>query len=483
MSKTSQTKNIALASVASMIKTLCQFLQVALLVRFFLDSADFGLLAIATFIISFSDLFLDMGLTVFIMYKQKISVEQFSSLYWFNLLLSIVLVLLLTALSPFVSEFYKEEQLQALIPLLSFNLLFWAIGRNYRTLLEKDFQFKPLAVIDTFVALFIFCTALLLAWFNFGVWSVVIANVVGVLFQNMAYLYKGYPSMPLKMVIRVEDIKEFLAIGLYQFGAKLLDFFSAQSDVLIIGKLLGMEVLGMYNIIRQIVFSLGGFINNGFNAVMPPIFVKMQQAETDLRETFLKFMGMIILINTLFFGILAFSSETALWIVYGERYLESGFILTCLACMYSLNTIGNPVYALIVSKGRTDIAMYWTIYRLIVSIAAITLAAAFSIEAVAFALFGVALFNIYPYYRFVYRQLQEIPSVAYFRVIRPVILLSLVLVGGKYFIRFQGHPIDFIYIILFALLLLCYLWFDNKELKRILQDLFKKVGVNLRIRL
>jgi len=479
MNSNHQVKNIAFASVASIVKTVCQFLQVAILVRFFLDPEQFGLLAIATFVIAFSDLFLDMGLSVYIMYKHNISREQFSSLYWFGVIISIILVLILIIISPLISSFYDKEELASIIPLLSANLLFWAIGRNYRTLLEKEFRFKILAIVDTIVALVIFTIAILLAWNDFGVWSVVIANVIGVFIQNIVYLVKGFRILPLCFNLKYFEVREFLSIGLYQFAAKLLDFFSSQSDILIVGKLLGLEVLGVYNIVRQIIYSLGGFLNNGFNAVMPPIFVKAHKDEVLLRESFFSYLGNIILINTICFVGLAFSSETALWVVYGSEFVIGGWLLTCLACMYAINTIGNPVSALIICKGRTDIAMYWTVYRLAISLVALFLGASYSIEGVALALFAVALFNIYPYYRFVYSKMQK--SVGfnnYFIAIRPVVVSSILIVSVKYFLRLSGTIDEFLYITIFMVFLLIYLYFESRVFRDIVKRLMARCLVS-----
>src|SRR6266540_948024 len=72
------------AGISTVINTLVQFTQVAILARF-LSPAEFGIVAVVQILVTFSTLFLDVGLSNAIIQQQDVTHRQLSSLYWFNI--------------------------------------------------------------------------------------------------------------------------------------------------------------------------------------------------------------------------------------------------------------------------------------------------------------------------------------------------------------------------------------------------------------
>ena len=81
-------------SLGTIIIAVVAILKLSILARF-LDKADFGLMALVTFVMGFMNLFNDMGLTSAILHKQNITDKQYASLYWLNIGFSIILYILL----------------------------------------------------------------------------------------------------------------------------------------------------------------------------------------------------------------------------------------------------------------------------------------------------------------------------------------------------------------------------------------------------
>ena len=93
--------------LSTIIITILQLLQLAILARF-LSPSDFGLMALVMVVISFSQLFFDMGISDAIIHKQNISKTQLSTLYWLNILLGIIIFLIIVVIAPFIANFYNE---------------------------------------------------------------------------------------------------------------------------------------------------------------------------------------------------------------------------------------------------------------------------------------------------------------------------------------------------------------------------------------
>jgi O-antigen/teichoic acid export membrane protein len=129
------------STIGTVGQALFQILQIAILTRF-LSKEDFGLVAMALFVVNFTNIFVDMGFTSAILHRQNANNEEYSSVYWFNLLISIFLFLIIFALTPFISDFYGQAELTTIIPILSANLILLAIGHLHQTIMRKEFRFK-----------------------------------------------------------------------------------------------------------------------------------------------------------------------------------------------------------------------------------------------------------------------------------------------------------------------------------------------------
>ena len=109
-------------TVSSLGRAILQIAQVAVLARL-LVPADFGLMALVLSIMTFLQIFSDAGVSNAIIHYQEISERQLSSLYWLNVLVSVVLAILLAILSPLIASWYQEPQLKDLLILASSSLV------------------------------------------------------------------------------------------------------------------------------------------------------------------------------------------------------------------------------------------------------------------------------------------------------------------------------------------------------------------------
>ena len=174
-------------STSTVISSIAKFLQIVILTRY-LDKNDFGLVAIALLIISFTDIFLDMGISSAVMYRKNITKNEYSSLFWLNIVMGIILFFLLLISTPFIAEYYKLSELKYILPLLSLNLLFLSTSRLQRTIQQKEFRFKFVALIDIFSSCLMLLSAMILAVMDFGIYSLVFSTLIGTFFISIVYL-------------------------------------------------------------------------------------------------------------------------------------------------------------------------------------------------------------------------------------------------------------------------------------------------------
>ena len=94
-------------TIGTLGNALFQLLQVSILARY-LPREAFGIVAMALFVVNFSNIFVDMGISTAILHRQNATKKEYSSIYWLNLLVSLFLYLCLLLCTPLISAFFKS---------------------------------------------------------------------------------------------------------------------------------------------------------------------------------------------------------------------------------------------------------------------------------------------------------------------------------------------------------------------------------------
>lgn len=68
-----------------------------------------------------------------------------------------------------------------------------------------------------------------------------------------------------------------MKVGMYQTGTQILDYLASKIDIAIIGKLIGTEELGIYNLAKELIYKVIILINAIVNKISVPIFAKFQE--------------------------------------------------------------------------------------------------------------------------------------------------------------------------------------------------------------
>ena len=175
--KKSAISGIKWNTVSTVVCLLIQLLRLAILSRI-LAKSDFGLMATAMMVISFTDIFSQLGISSGVIHKQDITDDQYSSIYWLNLGMSVVVFLLVCALSPALAAFYNEESLTRIIPLLGLQVILSAFGKIFQTIKQKYLEFdfiSKVRILSTFIG---FVFTVFLALKDFGVYSLVYGQLL-----------------------------------------------------------------------------------------------------------------------------------------------------------------------------------------------------------------------------------------------------------------------------------------------------------------
>jgi O-antigen/teichoic acid export membrane protein len=460
---------------STVVSTTLELIQLAILARF-LDPSAFGLMALVRMVVGFSQAFLDMGISNAIIHKQEITKDQLSTLYWVNVLAGFILFVIVALIAPVISEFYNEPELTNLILVASLAFLIQPFGQQFMILWQKEMRFSEMAKIDIankFVSLLV---SVYLAYKGHGVYALVYGVLAGMITQTAMFLYVGLKEYKPSFVFKMSEIKEFLSFGAYQMGEKSINYFTGQADTIIIGKLLGMEALGLYNLIKQIIEKSIYVLNNIVNKVTFPVFSKVQNNNDELKNTYIKVLNILTFIQFPILVTQYFYGYEILVMVLGDKWIGTEPLVKLFA-IYSLFLVyGNPVGSLILAKGKANWSFYTNvIYAVLYTSSIYIFVKYYGLNGALYGYIFISFISFYPYWKLLISKLIDVKFIEYYsNFIKQLAISSMsgyigYVVSNQYFNNIIANIGIYMLIILPIFAVLNYIF--NKEILNILKKL------------
>ena len=383
-------------TVSTVVCLLIQMLRLAILSRL-LAKSDFGLVATAMMVISFTDIFSQLGLSTGVIHKQDITDDQYSSLYWMNLFMSIVVFMIVCALSPALSSFFREESLSKIIPLLGLQVILTAFGKIFQTIKQKYLEFDFISKVRMFSTFVGFLFTVFLAYKDFGVYSLVYGQLLQIFVNQAFFVVAGFRTVRVRLHFSFAEVKDFLRIGVYQLGSQTLDFLANRIDIFLIGRFFGMDDLGVYNLAKDLINKPYQSINSLVSNVASSYFAVIQDQVGKVVGNFKKIVSMVSKITIpLYLAMFAFS-DSIVTVMY-PKFPEVAILLRIMALIGIMNSVNSQSGSLQVAYGRTDIGFRWTVIRVVTTTLVIIAASSFSIFTVAYSQLALSLVLFYCYW-------------------------------------------------------------------------------------
>lgn len=416
-------KGVRWTSFSAFVLVMSKLGQITVLTRF-LDKSEFGLVAIALLFISFTDIFLDMGISSAVLHRQNITRTQYSSLFWLNIGSGIVIYALLLLCTPLIAAYYKQEELNTILPVLSLIVLFSSVSRLQRTYQQKMMNFGFICRVEILASLSMLGASVILAVYGFGIYSLIYSTLLSSFIIAAVYFFRAvFTERFIKFSFRISEIKPFFKIGIYQMGSSILDFLSAEMDILIISSFFSLELLGVYSLCKQLARKVYAFLNPIITKVLTPALSLLQGNLELVKEKYLHTIGILSFINYPVYFFIAYFSASVLTLLYGHQYTEYHLLLSILCVNFSLQSIGNPVGSLQVALGRTDLGFYWTIYRITSYAVFLYIGAQFNIYICTLFILLINILNMAPGVKLLMYKLIRVSFKEYIGVqIRPVMI-------------------------------------------------------------
>lgn len=190
-------------------------LLVSIILARILSPEDYGLVALTTIFITISNVFIESGLGTALIQKKDADDLDFSSVLYFNMIISLILYMLIYFWSPFIANFYNKLELIAVLRVLSISIIFAGVKSVQNAYVSRKLIFKKFFMCTLIGTIGSAILGIWMAYEGYGVWALVAQQLTNIIIST----FMLFITIKWKPVLKFsfERVKH-----LYKFGWKML---------------------------------------------------------------------------------------------------------------------------------------------------------------------------------------------------------------------------------------------------------------------
>lgn len=297
-----------------------EMLVLAILARL-LTPKDFGIVSAAMVVVRLSEVFAQIGIGPAIVQRQDLKTVHLRTGFTISCLSGLSLTGLISSLAPQISVFFHMEELIPVIRGVSLVFLFQGISLVAESLLQRELQFRWLAIIQSLsYAVGYGIVGISLAFLGFGVWSLVIAYLSQMAFKSI-FLLKVKPH-PKRLALERRAIAELMYFGGGFTLARIGNAIAGQGDYLVVGRWLGANALGLYSRAYQLMTIPAMLFAKILDTVLFPAMAQIQTQPERLRVAYRRGVALIALVVLPSSAVAYVLSPELIIVVFGPKWLE-----------------------------------------------------------------------------------------------------------------------------------------------------------------
>ncbi|QHT69804.1 lipopolysaccharide biosynthesis protein [Rhodocytophaga rosea] len=315
---------------ATVITTLLQVLYTSIMARL-LQPEDFGVVAMASFVLRFGGYFAQMGIGQALIQKKEISSHDIRVAFTSTFFLGILFSGLFYVLAPFSTLVFANPKIISVVRVMSISFFLSGLSSTSMNLLRKKMDFKLLSIIEVCSYLFGYLSVgIILAYYGFGYWSIVMAGLAQIISSTL--ISYSIVRHNLLFLFKWEYYKPLLNFGGKISFISLLEFLRVHLSTLVIGRLFSAAVLGIYTRAFELISLPIYYLTTNFSKVLLPVFSVIQDDKPKLKNAFLSSIAIVgYIIIPICIGI-SIASEQMVLILLGSKF-EAAIIVTSILAL------------------------------------------------------------------------------------------------------------------------------------------------------
>lgn len=332
---------------------------------------DYGCIGMLSIFMVLSEAIIDGGFGAALIQKKRPSQEDYSTIFYWNLGMSVVMYAILYVSAPAISRFYDIPILCDVLRVQGIILFIYAFNIVQRNQLRKNLNFKILSIVTITTSIIALSVTIFMAYNGCGVWALVVQNLITAAIPAIVFWFflKWRPIWAFSW----KSFKELFGFGFYMFLTHLLNSFGQQIQGLLIGKVYSASTMGYYSKAHGVEKMASNSVSSIMTQVTYPLYAEAQDNKQMMINMIKRITVTLSYLTFPIMFILILLAKPIFVLLYSERWLSSVpyFQVLCLAglanCLMAVNL--QTISAL----GKSKIMFVWTVVKRVVGIGAIVL--------------------------------------------------------------------------------------------------------------
>jgi len=403
-----------------------------------LTPSDYGTIALVTVFTTILQVFIDSGLSTALIQKKDADDLDFSSVFYFNFVICIILYLIMFVSAPFIADFYKDSSLVSIVRVISLTLIISGVKGVQQSYVSRHMLFKRFFFSTLGGTIFSAVLGIIMAYAGFGVWAIV--------FQQLSN--NAIDTLILWITVKWRPIKKFswsrlknlLSFGWKMLASSLLDTVYNNLRNMIIGKLYTSADLAFYNQGDKFPKLIVTNINTSIDSVLLPTMSNEQDNHVRVKDMTRRAIKISTYIMAPLMIGLAFCAKPIVQIVLTDKWLPCVPYLQIFCISYLFWPIHTANLNAIKAMGRSDLFLKLEVIKKFIGMILLLITMNISVMAMAYSLLISGLIsqviNSWPN-----RYLLKYSYIDQIKDILPNIVMALIMGGFVYFISYLNLPI------------------------------------------
>ncbi len=332
-----------------------------------LSPSDYGMIAMLAIFLQVAGVFVDSGFGKALIQKQDCEEKDYSTVFYYNLIVSIGVYVFLFIIAPLVADFYNIPLLANVMRVASLVVIINALSLVQRTKLEKQIDFKSQSIVIFTSSFLSGLGGIVMAYYGLGVWALCGQSILNSLLQLLLFYF--YVRWHPLLIFSKDSFHEMFSFGSKVLVASIISVIYNNLYTIVIGKKFNSKELGYYSRAEHFAIFPSSNIGAIISGVAYPTLSKIQNSDEKLRFAYRKIIRYSsYIIFPLMIG-LAAVADPFIRSLLGEKWVEAIPFLQILCFALMWDHLSSLNLNLLYVKGQSNLVLRLEIIKKIIAVA------------------------------------------------------------------------------------------------------------------
>ncbi|WP_265519651.1 lipopolysaccharide biosynthesis protein [Nitratireductor luteus] len=338
-----------------------------------LSPEDFGVVALAVTISMLAVALGPVGFGEALVQRASLRADHLDTVFWLCISFAALVAALMYAGSQEIARLFGSSMLGILIPIFALKTVLELASVVPNALIVRSMRFHLVALRTLIATLISAAIAIAVVLAGYGLWALVFAQLAASFVKAVTTFWtSGWRPSGLP---RLQALRELARYGFFACGNEIVQFLGSRADQALIGLVLGVRPVGLYNFSRRIFSMVNDVVSGALGTVSHPMFSEVQHQPDKVRHGFLVSTFLSSVVSFPIFAGIALVADRAIPLLFGDQWIEALQPLRLLCALGIISCIGTLQSSLIKSRGKAE---WWFYYQLVSSLLNLALVIVFA---------------------------------------------------------------------------------------------------------